>query len=110
MILTKQGGIIVKPISIVLGKLFDLIYNALDAVGFANIGIAIIIFTIIARLAILPLMIKQQKSSKIMSYIQPEIQKVTKKYKGKRDQESMMAQQREAKAIQDKYGASMTAG
>ena len=110
MILTKQGGIIVKPISIVLGKLFDLIYIALDAVGFANIGIAIIIFTLIARLAILPLMIKQQKSSKIMSYIQPEIQKVTKKYKGKRDQESMMAQQRETKAIQDKYGASMTAG
>ena len=110
MILTKQGGIIVKPISIVLGKLFELIYNAFDAVGFANIGLAIIVFTLIARLAILPLMIKQQKSSKIMSYIQPEIQKVTKKYKGKRDQESMMAQQREAKAIQDKYGASMTAG
>ena len=110
MILTKQGGIIVKPLSIVFGKLFELIYDAMDAIGFANIGIAIVLFTLIVRLAILPLMIKQQKSTKIMNYIQPEIQKVTKKYKGKRDQESMMAQQRETKAIQDKYGASMTAG
>ncbi len=110
MILTKQGGIIVRPISIVLGKLFELIYNALDAVGIKSIGVAIILFTLVARLVILPLMIKQQKSTKIMNYIQPEIQKVTKKYKGKRDQESMLAQQRETKAIQDKYGASMTAG
>lgn len=43
-----------------------------------------------------------------MAYIQPEINKVTKKYKGKKDQESMLAQQRETQAIQKKYGVSMT--
>ena len=38
-----------------------------------NFGLAIIIVTIIIRLIILPLMIKQTKSSKAMQAIQPEL-------------------------------------
>lgn len=110
MFLTQSGGFIMKPISKLLGVILSLLYDGLNSLGIINIGLAIILFTLIIRLFLLPLMIKQNRASKIMNYIQPEINKVTKKYKGKKDQESLMAQQRETREIQDKYGASMTGG
>lgn len=110
MFLTKQGGIFVKPISIVLGEIINLIYNMLSKFGVVNIGITIILFTLLVRLCMLPSQFKQNRSSKVMNYIQPEINKATKKYKNKRDQESMMALQRETKAIQDKYGVNTAKG
>ena len=110
MILTKQGGFIVKPISILFGYVFDFIYNVMCSVGVVNIGVAIIIFTLFARLLMFPMMLQQSKSSKIMAYIQPEISKVQKKYKGRKDQESLLAQQRETREIQNKYGVSLSSG
>lgn len=44
-------------------------------------GLAILATTIIIRLAVLPLMIKQLKSSKAMQALQPELQKLREKYK-----------------------------
>ena len=59
----------------------------------------------------LPLTIKQQKSSKLMAVMQPEIQAIQKKYKGKEnDQKAMMMMQTETKAVYEKYGTSMTGG
>lgn len=110
MFLTQSGGLIMGPLSKLLGLILSLIYDGLNALGSVNVGIAIIIFTFVVRLAILPMMINQNKSTKVMNYIQPEINKITKKYKGKKDQESMIAQQRETQAIQRKYGVSMTGG
>ena len=46
-----------------------------------NYGLGILATTIIIRLAVLPLMVKQLKSSKAMQAIQPELQKVKEKYK-----------------------------
>lgn len=110
MFLTQSGGFIVKPISKLLGAILSLIFDGLNMLGSVNMGIAIILFTLIIRLILLPMMIQQNKSTKIMNYVQPEINKVTKKYRGKKDQESMLAQQRETKAIQDKYGISLSSG
>ena len=110
MFLTAQGGIL-GPFALLLGKLFDLIYNMLaNDNGIANLGVCIILFTIIVKLLLFPLNLKQQKSVKINSVIQPEIQKIQKKYKDKKDQESMMKQQQEVQAVYDKYGTSMTGG
>lgn len=110
MFLTAQGGIL-GPFAWLLGKLFDLIYNMLaNDAGIANLGVCIILFTVIVKLLMFPLNLKQQKSMKINSVIQPEIQKIQKKYKDKKDQESMMKQQAEVQAIYDKYGTSMTGG
>ena len=110
MFLTVQGGIL-GPFALLLGKLFDLIYNLLaNDNGIANLGVCIIIFTVIVKLLLFPLNIKQQKSVKINSVIQPEIQKIQKKYKDKKDQQSMMKQQQEVQAVYDKYGTSMTGG
>ena len=110
MFLTQSGGFIIKPISRLLGAILSLLYRGLNAIGVESIGIAIILFTLIVRLIIFPLMYKQNRSSKIMSMIQPEIKKATKKYKGKTDQQSMMEVQRITKEIQSKYGVSMTSG
>lgn len=110
MFLTAQGGLL-GPIAWVFGKLLNLIYNLLAGNdGMANLGICIILFTIVVRIILFPLNFKQQKSSKINMIIQPEIQKIQKKYNGKKDQESLMKQQQEMQAVYDKYGTSMTGG
>lgn len=57
-----------------------------------NYGIAIILFTILAKLILLPLNLKQTRSMKEMQAIQPELQKLQKKYKNnpeKLNQETM---------------------
>lgn len=109
MLLTMQGGILF-PISWLFGKIMDFIYNILAVDGIASIGICIIVFTVIVKVIMLPLNINMQKSTKLNSFIQPEIAKIQKKYKNKTDQESMMKQNQEINAVYKKYGTSMTAG
>ena len=58
----------------------------------------------------IPLTIKQQKFSKMSAVMQPEIQKIQKKYEGKKDQASMMKQQEEIQLVYEKYGTSMSGG
>lgn len=102
---------VIRQIAWLLGKLMDGIYNVLDSVfGIQNIGICIIMFTIITYTLMIPLTIKQQKWSKMQTVMNPEIQKITKKYQNKKDQASIMKQQDELKAVYDKYGASPSGG
>lgn len=46
----------------------------------------------------------------MMAVINPEVQKIQKKYKNKKDQASMMKQQEEIQQVYDKYGTSMMGG
>lgn len=48
-----------------------------------NYGVAIIIVTLLIRLLILPLMIKQLRSTKAMQALQPELKKLREKYSSK---------------------------
>lgn len=110
MFLTAQDGIL-GPFAWLLGKLFNLIYNLLaGSDGIANLGLCIIIFTVVVKLVLFPFTIKQQKASKINMMIQPELQKIQKKYSGKKDEKSVMMQQKEMKEVYNKYGTSMTGG
>lgn len=109
MILTKSGGIL-GPIASVLGLIMDILFKITDQFGIFNIGLCIILFTIVTKMLMLPLTIKQQKSTKLMSVMNPEIQAIQAKYKGKNDQESMQRQNVELQAVYDKYGTSMTSG
>ena len=84
------------------------IYKVLEAVGIQNLGLCIIIFSILIYLCMTPLQIKQQKFSKLSAIMQPEIQKIQKKYQGKKDQDSMMKMQEETQAVYQKYGVSAT--
>ena len=105
ILLTQDTGLL-KPIVLVLGKIMDIIFNAIDAIGIPNVGLAIILFTIIVNLLMMPLTIKQQKFSKLSSKVQPEIQAIQAKYKNKKDNDSMMAQNMEIQQVYAKYGIS----
>ena len=91
-----------------LGWIMNGIYWVLDAISIPNIGLAIIFYTIITYMLLTPLQIKQQKMSKMMSIIQPEIQKIQKKYNGRRDQATQMKIQEETMGLYQKYGISPT--
>ena len=102
---------IIMPIAQVLGYIFNLLFEALSFLHIGNVAIAIILFTIIVKLCMLPLSIKQQKLAKLNSVISPEIRAINEKYKDKKnDQNAMMKMQEETKAVYEKYGVSQMGG
>ena len=109
LFLTKTGGIL-KPFAIVLGWIINYIYVALEKIGIPNIGLAIILFTLIVNLILLPMTIKQQKFTKLSAIMNPEIQKIQAKYKDKKDEVSVRRMQAETQAVYQKYGTSATGG
>lgn len=112
--LLASGGIydwpIISQISWILGQVMNGIYNVMSAIGIENIGVSIIIFTIIVYMILLPLTIKQQKFSKMTAVMNPEIQKINKKYAGKKDQVSQQKQMEETNQVYEKYGVKMSSG
>ncbi|MEA4848330.1 MAG: YidC/Oxa1 family membrane protein insertase [Clostridiaceae bacterium] len=72
-----------------IGKTLKFIY---DVFAFENYGVAIILLTVIIRVLMMPLSIKQYQSASEMSEIQPQIQEIQKKYKDDREKlnEEMM--------------------
>lgn len=102
--------IVVKWISSILGYVMNALYEFLDVVGIANIGLCIIIFTVIVKLILLPMTIKQQKFTKLSSVMNPELQAIQKKYRNKTDQESMIKMREETNAVYEKYGTSASGG
>lgn len=109
LVLTKTGGIL-GPFATALGFIINYIYKGLEFIGIPNTALAIIIFTLLINLILLPLTIKQQKTSKMMTIMNPELQKIQAKYKGKRDDESVRRMQAETQAVYQKYGTSPTGG
>ena len=105
---TKSGTPIIGQVAIVMGWIMNGIYKVLDMVGIQNLGLCIIIFSILIYLFMTPLQIKQQKFSKLSSVMQPELMKIQKKYQNKKDQVSMQKMQEETAAVYQKYGVSPT--
>ena len=89
-----------------LGLLMNGIFSVIEKLGMPNVGLAIILFTVIIYLAMTPLTFKQQKFSKLNAIMQPEIKAIQKKYQGKKDQASMQKQNEEIQAVYAKYGVS----
>lgn len=111
IILTAYDGAILGPIAKLLGFIMNIIYTFMvDVIGVGNISITIIVFTIIIYTLMFPITYKQQKFSKMTQKMQPELQKVQKKYQGKRDAVSVQALQDETSAIYQKYGVSAAGG
>lgn len=106
IVLTQYSGRILGPIAKVLGYLMEGIFYVLDLIGIPNIGLSIILFTIVIYLLLMPLTIKQQKFSKLSAKMNPELQAIQAKYKNKKDNESMMAMNAETQAVYAKYGVS----
>ncbi len=110
IILTQDDGIILGNIARILGYLMEGIFSVLDLIGIPNIGLSIILFTLIIYLLLMPLTIKQQKFSKLSAKMNPELQAIQAKYKNKKDNDSMMAMNAETQAVYAKYGVSPTGG
>lgn len=92
---------IVYPLSWLITTTADLLGN--------SYGLGIVIVTILIRLAILPLMIKQTKSSKAMQALQPEMQKLREKYSSK-DAKTQQQLQQEMMQLFQKHGVNPLAG
>ncbi|EIJ80148.1 OxaA-like protein precursor [Bacillus methanolicus PB1] len=92
---------IVYPLSMLIIKVAE--------IAGGSFGISIILVTILIRLAILPLMIKQTKNSKAMQALQPELQKLREKYSSK-DQRTQQKLQQETMALFQKHGVNPFAG
>lgn len=102
---------IIHQIAELMGLLMNGIYIFLDKLfNVQNIGVTIILFTIIIYTLMFPLTLRQQKWSKMSSAMNPELQKIQKKYAGKKDNESMLKQQEEMQILYEKYGTSPTGG
>ncbi len=115
--LTKEDGLIMGPISRILGWILNGIYEFLslftenvDGIGIANIALCIVLFTIVVKMLMLPLTIKQQKSTKLSSQMSPELNAINEKYKGKTDEASRRKMQMETQAVYDKYGTNPMVG
>ncbi|MDQ0271966.1 YidC family membrane integrase SpoIIIJ [Cytobacillus purgationiresistens] len=93
---------IVYPLSIFIIKIAEIFPGA-------SYGLSIIIVTIIIRLILLPLMIKQTRSSKAMQAVQPEMQQLRAKYSSK-DQKTQQKLQQETMALFQKHGVNPLAG
>ncbi len=108
ILLTQNSTPIIGQVAWLLGKIMNGIFYVIDWIGIPNVGLAIILFTIVINLLMLPLNIRQQKFSKLSAKMNPEIQAIQAKYKEKsnQDQQAMMAQQQEISAIYAKYGVS----
>ena len=106
---TKSSTPIIGQLATVMGWIMDGIYRLLNIFGIQNIGICIVIFSILIYALMTPLQIKQQKFSKLSAIMQPELQKIQKKYKGKNnDTAAMQKMQEETQAVYQKYGVSPT--
>lgn len=108
LFLAQSEAFIIGPIAQFFGIIMNALFVFLENFGIQNIGVCIILFTIIVNIIMLPLTVKQQKFSKLSKLMNPEIQAVQKKYKGKRDTVSMQKMNDETQAIYDKYGTSAT--
>ena len=107
MLLTKSNTIIIGQVATILGLLMNAIFTFTNGVfGIQNIGICIILFTLIIYALLTPITIKQQKFSKMSAVMNPELQAINKKYRNKKDQVSMMKMNEETQAVYEKYGVS----
>ncbi len=100
-------GDIIDFIALLMGYIMQALFFI---TGGFNIGLCIILFTIIVRLMMMPMTIKQQRFSKLSAMMQPELAAIQNKYKGKNDTASMQKMQLETKAVYEKYGTSPTGG
>lgn len=112
ILLSTETGFL-KPFAWLLGKIIDWLFILVDLIPWDKLpvlGICVILFTIIVRLILMPMTIKQQKFSKLSNMMNPEIQAIQAKYKDKRDNASIAKMNEETKAVYEKYGTSPTGG
>ncbi|WP_082589107.1 membrane protein insertase YidC [Nostocoides sp. Soil756] len=100
---------ILAPIEWLVAWIMYSFHQALTAIGMPEAsgwtwGLSIVGLVIVMRAAMIPLFVKQIKASRKLQLIQPEMQKIQKKYKGKNDPESRQAMTQETMDLYKKEG------
>ena len=74
-------GTIFEPIENLLHVVLQALYNVTDLAGFGSYGVAIVLLTILIKMLLYPLTVKQVKSMKAMQELSPKMKKIQEKYK-----------------------------
>jgi len=93
-----EPGPIIGPLSSFFGAILDVLYNfayAITPTEAHTLGISIIFLTLVARILTFPLTYKSQKSMQAMQKVQPEMEKIKKKYENQKtaDAQKQMGQE-----------------
>ena len=111
ILVRPEPGMVVGPISNFLGFILDFIYNLFYFIApGAALGLAIIFFTIIVKCLLLPLAIKQHKSTMKMRELKPEIDKINKKFEGKTSPDDLRAKNIETQKLYSERKVNPLAG
>lgn len=111
LLVTRSPGAIVGPIANFLGIVYNALFNFIYSFIQSNsLGIAIILFTLLVKLVLTPLIFKQQKSTYRMQKLQPEMNRIKEKYAKKKDVESQQKMALELQEFQKKNGISLMGG
>src|ERR1035437_7720703 len=100
---------VLAPLEWVVAWLMVGFHNIFTAIGLPEAsgftwGLSIVGLVIVIRIVLIPLFVKQIHASRRMQLIQPEMQKIQKKYKGKTDPESRQAMTQETMALYKRTG------
>lgn len=108
----QDPGFIIGPIAKLLGFIINIVFNIVYTLTIENsLGIAIILFTLLVRFALIPLNYKQQKSMYIMQKLQPEMKKIQEKYKNNsKDPEVARKMQMEISKLYQKHNCNPFSG
>lgn len=110
-ILAATKNWLLKPFAIILSFIFNGVFSVVSAITVnQSLAITIIMFTLIVRALLMPLMIKQQRSSRAMTRLQPKVEKIQDKYKNKKDPESNQKMQMEISELYKKNKANPMSG
>lgn len=102
---------LLKPFAFILGYIFDgVFYVVTQLITNQSLALTIVLFTIITRVLLMPLMMKQQRSTRAMTRLQPKVEKIQDKYKNKKDPESSQKMNMEIQELYKKHNASPMSG
>ena len=100
---------ILKPIEIAVAWIMVQFHSLLTSIGMDPASgwtwaLSIVGLTVVIRIILIPLFVKQINASRGMQLIQPELRKIQDKYKGKKDEASRQAMTKETMDLYKKTG------
>lgn len=100
---------ILKPLEIAVAWIMVQFHSLLTAAGMDEASgwtwaLSIVGLTVVIRILLIPLFVKQINASRGLQLIQPELRKIQDKYKGKKDEASRQAMTQETMALYKRTG------
>lgn len=104
-------SIILFPFKWILEAVLVLFHSLFTTLGLSADGgvtwvLSIIGLVLVVRAALIPLFVKQIRSQRAMYVLQPDLQKLQKKYKGRKDRDSRERMAKEQMELYKKHGSS----